>query len=114
MTGLEFEQFVEKMFIKMKYKTILTPKTNDQGIDLIAEKHNEKIGIQTKCYSGTVGNKAIQEVVAGKSYYNCNKVIVVTNSTYTIGAIKLAKVNDVVLWDRAILKEKINSVYNLM
>ena len=107
MNGAEFEQFVANLFNKMGYDATVTKHSGDQGIDVLAEKNGTKIGIQAKCYSGSVGNSAIQEAVAGKSYYRVDKVIVVTNNFFTPSAIELAQVNDVILWDRSILKEKI-------
>lgn len=111
MTGTEFEEFIELMFSKMGYTSYVTKKTGDQGIDVIALRDDIKIGIQTKCYSGSVANSAIQEAVAGKSFYNCKKIMVITNSTFTNSAIELAQSNDVVLWNREMLKEKIKELF---
>lgn len=107
MSGSEFEEFICYLFKKMGYSVNLTPSTGDQGIDLIAVKNGLRIGIQTKCYSNSVSNKAIQEVVAGVKHYNLSKAIVITNNYFTKSAIELALSNEVVLWDRSILKEKI-------
>ena len=107
MTGLEFEKFISELFSKKGYMTNITKTSGDQGIDIIAEKNGIKIGIQTKCYSGTVGNSAIQEVSAGKSFYSCDKVMVITNNYFTKSAIDLAQANNVILWDRNILKENL-------
>lgn len=107
MSGREFEEFISYLFKKMGYTVNLTPASGDQGIDLMAVKNGLRIGIQTKCYSNSVSNKAIQEVVAGVNHYNLTKAIVITNNYFTKSAIELALSNDVVLWDRSILKEKI-------
>ena len=107
MDGTEFEELIAKLFRKMGYDAEVTKASGDQGIDVIATKNGFKYGIQAKCYSGQVGNSAIQEVVAGKTYYSLNKAIVVTNNFFTKSAIKLAEANGVVLWDRNILKEKL-------
>ncbi|MBT9805650.1 hypothetical protein GPK84_06760 [Blautia wexlerae] len=109
MSGAEFEQFVCELFKKMGYIAYVTKTSGDQGIDVVAEKDSVKIGIQAKCYSGTVGNSAVQEAVAGKSFYMCNRIIVVTNNYFTKSAIELANANGVILWNRDILKEKIKS-----
>lgn len=109
MTGLEFETFVSSLFNMLGYATKLTKASGDQGIDVIAEKNNYKIGIQAKCYSGPVSNKAIQEVVAGLAYYQLDKGLVVTNNYFTDSAIELAVANDIILWDRKMLKEKIDT-----
>ena len=107
MTGSEFEEFIAKLFIKMGYSAYTTKTSGDQGIDVIAEKNGIKYGIQAKCYSNSVGNSAVQEAVAGKSFYGCDKIIVITNNSYTKSAIELATANGVILWDRNILKEKL-------
>ena len=107
MEGSEFENFIALLFSKMGYSAKTTKSSGDQGIDVIAERNNLIIGIQAKCYGGSVGNTAVQEAVAGKKYYNCNKIIVVTNNYFTASAIDLARVNNVILWDREILKDKI-------
>lgn len=111
MNGLEFEHFLAILFSKMGYETEVTKASGDQGIDLIALKGGTKIGVQAKCYSGSVGNSAIQEAAAGINFYHLDKAIVVTNSTFTDLAIKLANSNEVVLWDRNILKEKLSELF---
>ena len=110
MTGIEFEQFIEKIFKNMGYKTELTKQSGDQGIDIIAKKSGITIAIQTKCYSQAVGNHAIMEAVAGMKYYDADKAMVITNSTFTRSAIELEKKNNVQLWDRKTLIEKIDEV----
>ena len=107
MNGVEFEQFISQLFVKQGYTTEITKQSGDQGIDVICEKNSIKIGIQAKCYTGTVGNAAVQEAVAGKKYYRLDKVMVITNSVFSNSAIELANSNDVVLWDRNLLKEKL-------
>lgn len=110
MTGAEFEEFVGLLFKKMGYSSQVTKQSGDQGLDVIATKNGTKIGIQAKCYSNTVGNSAVQEAVAGKSFYNCDKVIVITNNFFTPAAIELAQSNGVILWNRDMLKEKLKEL----
>lgn len=111
MSGTEFEEFISFMFSKMGYTTHLTPPTGDQGIDVIAIKNNIRIGIQAKCYTNSVSNAAVQEVVAGKGFYSCDKAMVITNNYFTSSAVSLAESNNVVLWDRNFLKMKIKEVF---
>ena len=68
MSGQEFEQFLAALFSKMGYRTEVTRGSGDQGVDVIASKDGTRIGIQAKCYSGSVGNSAIQEAVAGRNF----------------------------------------------
>ncbi|WP_307210641.1 restriction endonuclease [Paenibacillus harenae] len=91
----------------MGFSTTVTKGSGDQGIDVIAEKNGLKYGIQAKCYTSSISNKAIQEVAAGIVHYRLDKGIVITNNYFTNSAMELANTNDIVLWDRNILKEKI-------
>lgn len=111
MSGIEFENCIANMFKRMGYETLTTKTSGDQGIDVIAKTLNNKIAIQVKCYSGMVSNSAIQEAIAGMKYYDANMCMVVTNSFFTKSAKDLAKVNNVELWDRTILIEKLKEIY---
>jgi len=111
MNGYQFENFVALLFNHFGYRTIITPSSGDQGIDVIAEKDGEKVGIQAKCYSNVVSNGAIQEVSAGIVHYKCSKGIVVTNNNFTKSAIALADSNQIILWNRQKLSEIINQVF---
>ncbi|MDD3013651.1 MAG: restriction endonuclease [Candidatus Gastranaerophilales bacterium] len=106
--GLEFEQILGKLFAKLGYKIEVTKGSGDQGADLIIEKIGKRTVIQAKCYSNVVGNKAIQEAVAAKAHYNCTAAIVVTNNYFTKSAMELAGSNNVELWDREVLEERLN------
>lgn len=110
MTGVQFEQFLAKLFTEMGYRVMLTKGSGDQGVDLIAEEDAIKWAIQAKSYLNTVGNSAVQQVLAGKQFYNADKCLVVTNGNFSESAKKLAKVNDVILWNRHILKEKLKNI----
>ncbi|MBD7969568.1 restriction endonuclease [Paenibacillus gallinarum] len=108
MNGHEFEQLISLLFTKMGYSTTVTKGSGDQGVDVIAEKDGRKYGVQAKCYSSAVSNKAIQEVTAGLNHYKLEKGLVITNNFFTDSARELAHSNNIVLWDRNILKEKIS------
>lgn len=104
MTGEQFEQFCAQLLIKNGYEDVTVTKVSgDQGIDIIAYKDCIKYGIQCKCYSSDIGNSAVQEVFAGKTYYKCNVGIVLTNRYFTSSAVQLADNNGVVLWPRDML-----------
>lgn len=90
----------------------ITSKSGDQGADVIIEKDNIKYAIQVKYYNNPVGNKAIQEVVAAKSFYKTDKAMVVTNSTFTPQAITLANANDVILINGNELDKLIEKIKN--
>ncbi|MBE7081741.1 MAG: restriction endonuclease [Clostridiales bacterium] len=110
MDGQEFENFVTELFSLLGYTTSHTKLSGDQGVDVIAEGKGRKIAIQAKHYNQPVGNHAIMEVVAGSKIYNANLCYVVTNNYFTKSAIALANANNVILWDREKLIEKISEV----
>lgn len=113
MSGTEFETFIYNLLIKLGYSASVTKATGDQGIDIIARKNGYSFGIQAKCYSSSVSNSAIQEVVAGLSYYELDVGLVVTNNYFTKSAMDLAKSNNVLLWDRDVLISRMNEVSSM-
>ena len=73
------------------------------------EKFGERIAVQAKRYTSTVGNYAVQEVLAAKSMYQAHRAMVVTNNYFTDAAKNLAAANQIELWDRDKLSEAIKS-----
>lgn len=107
MSGEQFEDFLETVFEDRGFDIEETPSTDDQGADLIAKKFGQKTVVQAKRYRGSVGNKAIQEVISAREYYNADEAIVVTNSTFTDSATELAEASGVELWNGAKLERVI-------
>ena len=110
LNGFEFEEYLSRLYTKLGYKVEHTKLSGDQGADLLVEKDNIKSVVQAKFYTHPVGNKAIQEVVASKQYYDAQKAIVVCTSSFTKSAVELAKKNDVILVDKRNLKQMIEEV----
>lgn len=101
MEGHNFEYYCADLLKKNGFsKVVVTPGSGDQGVDIIAVKDGVKYALQCKKYSSALSNKPVQEVAAGKYYYGCDVGIVLTNSTFTAGAINLAKATNTILWDR--------------
>lgn len=110
MNGREFEKTIAQLFKIKGYDVEITKVSGDQGIDIIARRAGKCIGIQTKCYTGAVGNHAIMEAVGGMKYYDCDSCMVITNSTFTKSTLELARVNGIELWDREILIDNLNEM----
>ncbi|MBQ2764443.1 MAG: restriction endonuclease [Firmicutes bacterium] len=111
MDGHEFEYFCAELLKKNGYENVdVTQGSGDQGIDVIAYKDGIKYGIQCKCYSSDIGNKAVQEVFAGKVFYECHVGVVLTNRFFTKSAEELAKKNGIILWDRKKLLELMENI----
>jgi hypothetical protein len=90
MSGAEFERFVGKLYARLGYNVSFTQGGADQGVDLILCKDGRKIAVQAKRWNGSVGNKAVQEAIAGKLYYGCSHGMIVTTSTFSNSAVVLA------------------------
>ena len=73
MEGHDFEYYCAELLKNNGfYNVSVTQGSGDQGIDVLAEKGGVKYGIQCKCYSSDIGNKAVQEAFSGCRYYNCH------------------------------------------
>lgn len=100
MKGVQFEHYLQQLFIMLGYQVKLTRASGDFGADLILIKDYTKIVVQAKRYTKNVGLKAVQEVSGAKKHYGANEAWVVTNSLYTKQAKELAYSNEVFLIDR--------------
>jgi restriction system protein len=79
----------------------------------VAVRDNEKKVIQAKLRRHmTVGNDAVQQVVAAKGVYNCPRAVVITNSAFTPEAEELARVHDVELVDGKTLRSRLLEMLN--
>ena len=110
MTGLLFEQYLASLFRRLGHSVERTSYQGDYGADLVVSKDGVKTAIQAKRSKRKIGIKAVQEAVAAKGYYSCDKAMVVTNSFFTRQAATLAHRNGVSLWDRNRLAKAMASV----
>jgi len=100
LSGVEFETWIAKLLKDNGFDDVRgTPATGDQGADLIAKKNGKTIVIQAKRYAGTVGNKAVQEVIGAVQFYGGDEGWVVTNSSFTPSAKALAQRSSIRLID---------------
>lgn len=101
MEGHDFEYYCADLLRNDGFYNVeVTQGSGDQGIDILAEKAGIRYGIQCKCYSNNIGNKAVQEAFAGKTFYHCHVAAVLTNRYFTRAAKQLAEKDQVLLWDR--------------
>ena len=96
--GIKYEHKVAQWLKKHGYRNVhVTPASGDYGVDITARKGRIRYAIQCKSYSRPVGVSAVQEVYSGIRHYNCDRAMVVTNSTFTAAAKTLARENNVIL-----------------
>lgn len=104
MDGLDFERYVVNLLRVNGFRNVSLTEKYDLGVDIIAEKDGIRWGVQAKRYSGLVKASAVRQAVTGLRLYGCDQAIVITNSTYTEVARRLANANDCVLVDRTGLR----------
>ena len=103
--GTGFEALIKRLYEGAGYTAQLTGRTGDQGGDLVVVRGDVKKVIQAKLRRKmTVGNDAVQQVVAAKAIYNCPEAVVITNSSFTPKAQELARVHGVELVDGKLLR----------
>lgn len=112
LSGVEFENYLAELFTHHGYTVETTPVTGDYGADLILHKDQQRIAIQAKCYTGSVGVSAVQEALSGMAYYSCHSAWVVTTGNYTTNAIELARQSKVRLLSRNELGQLILQMQN--
>jgi hypothetical protein len=97
----EFERHVAATYAALGYSVSVTRRVGDQGIDVLAERGGERLGIQCKRTTEPASNGAIQEVYAGKAHYHCTAAAVISLGGFTRPAQALAKSTAVELVDGA-------------
>jgi restriction system protein len=109
MDGFQFEEYLKVLFKKLGYKTAVTKKSGDFGVDVLLQSDTGRIAVQAKRYGygNKVSLKAVQEVYAGGTYYLADERWVVTNAFFTKPAMELAKACNVRLVNRNELQELI-------
>lgn len=94
--GHDYEYAVARYLLWHGFSSAeVTRGTGDLGVDVIATRHRVRYAVQCKYYGHPVGLAAVQEAVAGKAAYQCEKAMVVTNHVFTRSAKALAQSNDV-------------------
>lgn len=95
--GFDFEYWVANSLALFGWKATVSTASGDQGVDVVAELNDVSVGIQCKLYSGSVGNKAVQEIISGIAHYGLDRAVVISNAIYTKSAYDLASSTNVLL-----------------
>ncbi|SDF86169.1 restriction system protein [Celeribacter baekdonensis] len=95
----EFEYWTADVLCQSGWDAQATQGSGDQGSDVVAKYHDHTCIIQCKLYKSAVGNKAVQEVDAARTFFDGDSAVVVGKSGYTRSAKQLAHKNGVLLLD---------------
>lgn len=109
MAGDEFESYCALLLKNNGYTDVeVTQTSRDYGVDVFAYKDGVSYAIQCKCYSDTVGIKAVQEIYAGRDYYDRMVGVVMTNQYFSKPAMEVAQKLNILLWDGDYLSEMVS------
>lgn len=103
--GIGFEHACATILETCGWAVTITRATGDQGVDLLAKKEGAIVAVQCKNTAQPVGNAAVQEVFAGKAFYEATAAVVVSRSGFTSSATQLANRLIVTLIDSAALAD---------
>ncbi len=96
MDPLDYERYCAMQLERAGWKPRLTVATGDQGADIIASGVDGKtLVVQCKLYSQPVGNDAVQQVYAARTFQSADIAVVASNQPFTRSAQQLAHVNGV-------------------
>tara|TARA_B100000674_G_scaffold384467_1_gene327805 strand:+ start:64 stop:933 length:870 start_codon:yes stop_codon:yes gene_type:complete len=109
--GLKFEDLCFQKLRSQGWLVKQTPASGDQGVDLIASIGNLRLCIQCKDHKKAIGNKAVQEVYAGKKYWSGTHAILISRSGFTKSAQKLALSSEVILISEFEIENIKNIIY---
>jgi len=109
--GLKFENLCFQKLRSQGWVVKQTPISGDQGVDLIASIDNLRLCIQCKDHQKAIGNKAVQEVYAGKKYWSGTHAILISRSGFTKSAQKLALSSNVILISEIEIENIKNIIY---
>ena len=105
MDPFEYEHYCSSIFRNNGWDSKATQGSSDQGVDVIAKKDDIKLVAQCKKFTKAVGNKAVQEIVAGIKYYQADIGIVIAPNGFTKSAEKLAEANKIKLIHHSQIKD---------
>ena len=109
--GLKFENLCYQKLQLQGWEVKETPTSGDQGVDLIASIDNLRLCIQCKNHQKPIGNKAVQEVYAGKKYWSGTHAVLISSSGFTKSAQKLALSSNVILISEVEIENIKNIIY---
>lgn len=115
--GHEFEDLIERLLLKMGFKTEGRKKAADGGIDIVALSSQPLVSgryiIQCKRYGNSVSSPIVRDLYGVVNATNANKGILITTSTFTSEAVEFARDKPIELIDGSQLLELLNE-YSLL
>ena len=78
-----FEKLCGWLYETEGYAVSMTPKTGDQGVDLLLEKKGERIVVQCKRYDGTVGQPVVRDLFGTMMHEQGTGAVLITSGNFS-------------------------------
>jgi len=87
----KFEILVGDVYKKLGYRTEVTARGPDQGVDVIAKGKGKRIIIQAKRWNSNVGSREVRETVGAMPMYRATKAVVITTHDFSRSAYEVCQ-----------------------
>lgn len=93
MTPEEYEQLVAQYFSAQGYLTRKTQYSGDYGVDVFAQKGEERLAIQAKMFGNTarkINREMVMQLHGAKDYFDCTRAVIATDGVIIDNAQEVA------------------------
>lgn len=98
LSGEEFEKALGQLLEDLGYSTHGTPRTGDEGIDLIVRRGTKTTVVQCKQHKKPVGPAVVRELYGAMIAYGADQALLACTAGFTRGAEAFARKNHIFLW----------------
>lgn len=114
MTNQEFQDFFTEVFHYVGYDTLQSMEEGDKDWKTVGSKNGVTAVILADKSSEPVGSDVVRLAIKHKKTLRLHKAFVITSHTFTSSARALAEANEITLWDRDVIREKIIPLIRLL
>lgn len=108
MDEAEFKRFCVKVLEKNDFSDIVVlPASDDKRVTIVAQKDEVKYALLCKYTAKPVDGEAVKAIESGRKFYHCHVGVVLTNASFSEEAKELAQEQNIILWDKERLQQKI-------
>jgi restriction system protein len=107
MDGPTFAACLTDLFGGLGYEVLSQRHHADVGAELIIARDGRRTAVHAKRATGRIGASAVSDALAAMDEARCGAALVVANGHFTREARRLARTQDVALWDRDTLTRRL-------
>jgi restriction endonuclease Mrr len=97
--GIEFEQELGKLFMARGYHMQSTPRTGDEGVDLVVTKNGKTTVVQCKAQKARAGQPVVRDLYGSVFHFRADKAILACTGGFTKGVYEFVQGKPIILID---------------